>query len=232
MIVRELRQAWRRISKRPGYALLSVAVLGVGLGVMLFLFTLVNSVILQPLPYPHADRLVAVGEPGSNSVEWMDSTQYLELHGKLRSMDAMGAYVRTNLNLDSGHGAVHYDGGLLTASMMGVLGIKPLLGRGFEPADDAPGAPRVMLLGESLWRHAFGADPHIIGRAVQVNAQWVTVVGVLPASFRFPTGTATAWLPLRLVPNQHGGIDVAARLARGVRLDQARAELDAWDARL
>lgn len=232
MIVRECRQAWRRLLRRPGYALLSVAVLGVGLGVMLFLFTLVNSLILQPMGFPQAVRLVAVGEPASHGIEGMDGAQYLALHGKLRSMDAMGAYLRANLNLDSGHGAVHYDGGLLTASMMEVLGIKPLLGRGFEPADDTPGAPRVMLLGEPLWRHAFGADPHIVGRAVQVNAQWVTVVGVLPASFHFPSDTAAAWLPLRLAPNEHGEVWGAARLAPGVSLDQARAELDAWSGRL
>lgn len=232
MIVRELREAWRRLSKRPGYALLSVAVLGAGLGVMLFLFTMVNSVILQPIPFPEASRLVAVGEPTPNGIEGMDRAQYLALHGKLRSMEATGAYADTNLNLDSGHGAVHYGGGLLTASMTDVLGIKPLLGRGFEPADDAPGAPPVMLLGEPLWRHAFGADPHIVGRAVQVNAQWVTVVGVLPASFHFPSGMTAAWLPLRIVPNTHGEVWVAARLAPGVRLDQARAELDAWGDRL
>lgn len=232
MIVREIRQAWRRLTRRPGYALLSVAVLGVGLGITLFLFTVVNSVILQPMPFPQAGRLVAVGEPTSNGIGGMDRTQYLALHGKLRGMDAMGAYAGVNLNLDSGHGAVHYAGGLLTASMMDVLGIKPLLGRGFEPADDVPGAPRVMLLGEPLWRHAFGADPHIVGRAVQVNAQWVTVVGVLPASLHFPSGLAAAWLPLRFVPNEHGYVDVAGRLAPGVQLDQARAELDAWNGRL
>lgn len=232
MIVRECRQAWRRLLRRPGYTALSVAVLGVGLGLMLFLFTVVNSVILQPMPFPQAGRLVAVGEPTNSGIGGMDRAQYLTLHGKLRSMDAMGAYADTNLNLDSGHGAVHYGGGLLTASMMDVLGIKPLLGRGFEPADDAPGAPRVMLLGEPLWRHVFGADPHIVGRAVQVNAQWCTVVGVLPASFHFPSGTVAAWLPLRLAPDEHGDVAVAARLAPGVRLEQARAELDTWAGRL
>lgn len=232
MIVRELRQAWRRLARRPGYALLSVAVLGAGLGLMLFLFTVVNSVILQPMPFPQADRLVAVGAPTNNGIGEMDRAQYLTLKGKLRSMDAMGAYAGTNLNLDSGHGAVHYSGGLLTESMTDVLGIKPLLGRGFAPADDAPGAPRVMLLGEPLWRHDFGADPHIVGRAVQVNAQWYTVVGVLPASFHFPSGKVAAWLPLRLAPNEHGDVAVAARLAPGVRLDHARAELDTWAGRL
>lgn len=139
MIVRELRQAWRRLTKRPGYALLSVAVLGAGLGVMLFLFTMVNSVILQPLPLPQAGRLVAVGEPTSNGIGGMDRAQYLALHGKLRSMEAMGAYVATDLNLDSGHGAVHYTGGLLTASMMDVLGVKPRLRTGGRCAWRAAG---------------------------------------------------------------------------------------------
>jgi predicted permease len=232
MIVREFREACRRLIRRPGYALLSVAVLGVGLGVVLFLFGIINNVILQPLPFPQAGRLVAVGEPISNGIDGMDSDQYLQLHGKLRSLDLMGAYEATNVNLDNGQGASHYDGDWLTASMMKLLGVKPLLGRGFVPADDEPGAPRVVLLSEPLWRHAFGADPRVVGRAVRVNGEWATVIGVLPAAFRFQSGITEVWLPLRLVPGQHEYIDVAARLAPSVRLDQARAELDAWAGRL
>ena len=232
MIVREFREAWRRLMRRPGYALLSVAVLGVGLGVVLFLFGIINNVILQPLPFPQAGRLVAVGEPAPHGIGAMDSDQYLQLRGKLHSLDRMGAYGATNVNLDNGQGASHYDGGLLTASMMKLLGAKPLLGRGFVPDDDKPGAPRVVVLSEPLWRHAFGADPHVVGRAVRVNGEWATVVGVLPATFRFPSGITAVWLPLRLVPGQHMDIPVAARLAPSVQLDQARAELDAWAGRL
>lgn len=232
MIVRECRQAWRRLLKRPGYALLSVGVLGVGLGVLLFLFEMINDVILQPLPFPQASRVVAVGEPTPNGISEMDSDQYLQLRGKLRSMDLMGAYGNASINLDGGAGATHYVGSTLTASMMKLLGVKPLLGRGFTPADDAPDAPRVLLLDEALWRHAFAADPHIIGRAVRVNGKWATVVGVLPSGFIFPSGDTEAWMPLRLQPGEHEYIAVVARLAPSVQLDQARAELNAWAGRL
>ena len=232
VIVREFREAWRRLMRRPGYALLSVAVLGAGLGVALFLFTLVNTVILQPLPFAHAERLVAVGEPTSNGIGEMDSAQYLELGGKLRSADAMGASVSAGINLDGGGGATFYAGCKLTASMMRMLDAQPLLGRGLQPGDDVPGAPRVIVLSEAMWRHVFGADPHIVGRAVRVNGEWASVVGVLPASFRFPDGGTEAWLPLRLAPGEHGYVWVTARLAPGVQLDQARAELDAWAGRM
>jgi len=232
MIVREFREAWRRLARRPGYALLSVAVLGVGLGVVMFLFGIINNVILRPLPFPQAGRLVALGEPTPHGIGDMDSEQYLQLRGKLHSLAHMGAYGATSVNLDNGQGASHYDGGLLTASMMKLLGARPLLGRGLVPADDQPGAPRVVLLSESLWRHAFGADLPVVGRAVRVNGQWATVVGVLPAAFRFPSGITEAWLPLRLAPGRHQDVAVAARLAPSVQLEQARAELDAWADRL
>ncbi|WP_329741366.1 ADOP family duplicated permease [Dyella sp. A6] len=232
MIVRELREAWRRLVGRLGYTLLSVVVLGVGLGVLLFLFAMINDVILQPLPFPQANRLVAVGEPVFNGIGGMDSDQYLQLRGKLHSMALMGAYTGADINLDSGSGATHHTGALLTASMMKLLGIKPLLGRSLVPADDKPDAPRVVLLNEALWRHAFAADPHIIGRAVRVNGAWATVVGVLPSDVGFPSGDTEAWMPLHLESGRHGYISVAARLAPAIQLDQARAELNAWAGRL
>ncbi|HET7662952.1 MAG TPA: ABC transporter permease, partial [Rhodanobacteraceae bacterium] len=231
MIVREFRQAWRRLVRRPGYAALMVMVLGVGLGVVVFLFGAINSFVLQPLPLPHADRLVAIGEPESHGIGGMDSDQYLQLQGKLGSLDMMGAYTDVDVSLDAGAGATYYRGAHMTASMMTLFGVKPILGRGLRASDDAPGAPRVVLLGETVWRHAFGADPHIVGRSIRVDAEFATVVGVLPASFGFPSATKV-WLPLRLQVGQHRGLAVAGRLAPSVQLSQARAELDAWAARL
>ncbi|GLQ98058.1 ADOP family duplicated permease [Dyella mobilis] len=231
MIRHELRGAWRRLKRRPGYALLSVAVLGVGLGMVLFVFSLVNSLVLKPLPYPGADRLVAVGESLTNIIGDVDSDQFRILQGGLRSLDLLGAYDDAGISLDSGNGAVHYTGCQLTASMLKLLGVEPLLGRGFAAADDAPGAPAVVLLSEGVWRHAFGADPHVLGRAVRINGEWATVVGVLPASFDFPSG-AQAWLPLRLTPGAHRRIAAFGRLAPAAQLDQARAELAAWSGRL
>lgn len=232
MVVREFREAWRRLTRRPGYALLSVAVLAVGLGVALFLFTVVNSVILQPVPFPHVDRLVAIGEPTSNGIDGMDSDQYLALNGKLRGVDAMGAYTCSGFNLDDGGGATFHAGCRLTASLMKMLDAKPLLGRGLQPADDVPGAPRVIVLSEAMWRHVFAADPHIVGRTMKVDGEWASVVGVMPAGFRFYDAGTEAWLPLRLTPGEHGYVSVDARLAPGMHLEQVRAELATWAGRL
>ncbi|HEX7341240.1 MAG TPA: ADOP family duplicated permease [Rhodanobacteraceae bacterium] len=231
MILRELRQAWRRLCKRPGYALLSVAVLGVGLGAVLFVFSLVNTLVLQPLPFPQASRLVAVGEPNSSGIDHIDSDQYLKLRGKLHSVDLLGAYAAVGVSIDSGHGATYCKGSRLTASMMQLLGVEPILGRGFTPADDVPGAPRVILLSDALWQHQFGADPHIIGRSVKVNGAFARVIGVAPATFAFPT-FMQAWLPLRVQVGQHRDIHAIGRLAPGATMGQARAELHAWVGRL
>jgi predicted permease len=231
MIVREFREAWGRLARRPGYAALSVAVLGVGLGVVLFLFSLVNTMILQPLPFPQAQRLMAVGETSSNGngIWAIDSDQYLLLKGHLHGVDAVGAYVDTGFNLGHGSGATYERGTELTASMMQLLGVKPILGRGFTAADDAPGAAPVVLLGETLWRHDFQADPQILGRAVRVDDQWATVVGVLPADFGFPQDSRL-WMPLPLEQGRHRRIWEVARLAPSSSLRQARAELATWEA--
>lgn len=226
MIVREFREAWRRLTRRPGYALLSVVVLGVGLGITLFLFSVVDTMVLQPLPFPHADRLMAVGDvpDNGNGIGNIDSDQYLLLRGHLRSVDALGAYTEVGVNLDQGRGATYRNGTRFTASMMDMLGVKPILGRAFTAADDVQGAAPVVLLGETLWRHDFRADPNIVGRSVRIDGSWATVVGVLPAGFGFPQDSEL-WMPLQLGIGQHRSLSGVARLAPGVSLAQARAEL-------
>lgn len=228
MIVREFREAWRRLLKRPGYTVLSVAVLGMGLGVVLFVFSLVNTIILQPLPFPQASRLMAIGAQSSNGygINGIDSDQYLQLQGRMHSVDRLGAYVPVGFNLDRGDGANYQRGTLLTASMMELLGVKPILGRGFIASDEVPGAAPVVLLSESLWRHDFHADPHIVGHAVQVDGEAATVVGVLPADFGFPQASQV-WMPLGLKPGAHRLIMGVARLAPSANVLQARAELAA-----
>ncbi|KZC20315.1 hypothetical protein RHOFW104R3_26425 [Rhodanobacter denitrificans] len=228
MLLRELRHAWRRLARPPGYAALSVGVLGLGLGVVLFVFSLINTLILQPLPYPQAERLMAIGAQSSNGygIGDLDSDQYLLLRGRLRNVEKLGAYVDGGFNVDSGNGASYRRGSLFTASMMDLLGVKPILGRGFSAGDDAPGAAPVLLLGETLWRNDFQADPRVIGRAVRVDGAWATVIGVLPADFSFPQ-VSQLWMPLRLAEGQHRGLSGVARLRPLTDVAQARAELAA-----
>ncbi|WP_430387729.1 ADOP family duplicated permease [Dyella sp. 20L07] len=229
MILRECFGAWRRLIRRPGYAALSVSVLGIGLGVAVFLFSLVNTLILAPLPYPKVDQWVAIGraDDSGNGIGGIDSDQYLRMKDTLHQFGALGAYVPTGISLDTNGGATYYSGTLLNASMMDLLGVKPLLGRNLVPADETPGAEQVVLLSETLWRNIFASDPHIVGRAVQVDGGWATVIGVLPASFAFPD-LSQMWMPLRVIPGQHRNLaPLTALLPTTVGMTQAREELDA-----
>ncbi|MGP1667780.1 MAG: ABC transporter permease, partial [Rhodanobacter sp.] len=239
MMVRECRTAWRRLLSRPGYTVLSLGVLGVGLGVVLFLFSLIDTMMLQPLPFAEAGRLVAIGElrdgggMGDTGVGIGDinSEQYLRLRDGLRGVEQVGAYEGVGISLDRGGGATLYEGARFSASMMPLLGVQALLGRGFSDADDQPGAAQVVVLGEGLWRRSFAADPKVIGHAVRVNGEWATVIGVLPAAFGFP-GTSELWQPLRVDGTHHGDLYMVGRRAAGTSLAQARHELDALDTQL
>jgi len=214
ILIHELRDALRRLLRRPGYSLLSIVVLGVGLGLALFVYNLVHALILAPLPYPHPDRLVAFGElrqanggAGDTGVgiDELDSDQYLLLQRSLAGIDAIGAYAPVGIAVDVGGSTAVHEGARFTASMLDLLGATPLLGRGFTAQDETPGAPDVVLIGETLWRQQFGADPQIVGRPVRVDGGWATVIGVLPAAFGFP-GRSEMWRPMRLQPHQYDDI--------------------------
>lgn len=235
MLFNEARDALWRLWRRPGYSLLSMGILGVGLGLTLFVFNLVHALILTPLPYPQADRLVAIGEIRDASggvgdagvgIDGLDGAQYQLLGHALSGVERLGAYQEAGIALNAGGQATLYQGGVFSASMMDLLGVRPLLGRGFTPADETPGAPPVVLIGESLWRRAFGADAAIVGRAVRVDGGWATVIGVLPATFGFP-GNSVIWKPLVLRPGQHADLLCVARLKPGETATSLRAALDA-----
>lgn len=152
MWVRASMQSLRRLWRQPGNTLISILVLGVGLGVVGFQFNLVQKTVLQPLPFPHPDRLVAIGHAYENDlgIGTLNNGLLLELRERLDSVDAVGAYAASSLVLGGGgHTATAYElGGRLTASAMRMLGVRPLLGRAFVASDDAPGASPVVALGE------------------------------------------------------------------------------------
>lgn len=235
MLIYELRDALRRLLRRPGYSLLSIAVLGVGLGLALFVYNLVHALILSPLPYPHPDRLVAIGElrqanggAGDTGVgiDELDSDQYLLLQHSLAGVDTIGAYAPVGIAMDAGGATKVYEGARFTASMLDLLGVNPLLGRRFTARDETPGAPAVVLIGETLWRQQFGADPHIVGRSVRVDGGWASVIGVLPAAFGFP-GRSDMWQPMRLQPHQYDDIFGVARLRSDTTAASLRAAIAA-----
>ncbi len=213
MIVHELKNAWRRLSARPGYTALSISVLGLGLGAMLFLLGAVNGLILEPLPFPEGDRLVAIGEMsgGNNGVGGLDSEDYAVLRDKLRGVESVGAVAQATINLSRASGPKRYEGALLTHDILPMLGVQPMLGRSFTAQDDMPGTAPTVLLSNAVWRDDFGADPAVIGETLRVNGQAGTVIGVMPDNFGFPY-REQVWIPRRLVAGDDFDAQIIAKL--------------------
>ncbi|WP_052688156.1 ABC transporter permease [Xanthomonas sp. MUS 060] len=219
--------AARRLLQRPGHSLLAVAVLGVGLGTVLFLFGLVNGLVLKPMPFPDPDRLVAIGYKTENDVgiEVMGNDDYEQIRNSLKSIEATGIYHVQAADIVVGGVAKRYNGCLLSGQMLAFLGTTPLSGRRLGKSDERPGAPLVALISESLWRNDFAAAKDIIGRNVQINGEAATIVGVMPKGFAFPA-IADVWLPTRFPPGTSTDVNVVGKLKPGVALGQARADLE------
>lgn len=235
MIHLELRNALRRLRQRPGYTALSLLVLSLGLGAMLFTLDAVNSMVLKPLPFPQAERLVTVGHARASS-GWLgslSSKDFLRLRDELRGIDRMGSYALTTANVSVGGSALpmRYDGVQFDLAMFELLGVQPTLGRAFSAEDDRPGAATVVLISDRVWRTDFAADPGVLGRQIQLNGQPATIVGVMPAGFHFPM-VGQLWLPRRMSVDDPWSVEVVARLAPGVSLAQFRAETEALATRL
>ncbi len=228
MLMHEIRNAGRRLSARPGYSLLSVSVLGLGLGAMLFLLSAVNGLVLEPMPFPHAERLVSFGalREGDIGVGGMNNDDHVRLARELHSYEAIGTYDEMTVNISLGDaGPRRYSGVFLSHEMTGLLGMQPLLGRPFNAADDVPGNDPVILISHHVWRDDFAADPAVIGRSYRINGRTGTIVGVMPPEFRFPF-RQEVWLARRAFEGSDFGAQTVARLRPEVTLAQARAELE------
>lgn len=230
----DLKTAARRLLARPAQSLLAIGILALGLGATMFLFGAINGMVLSPLPFPHAERLVSLGYergPGRNMGSF-DADEWLALQPALSGFDAIAidGDIAT-VNLSHEQRATRYDGAFIGASLLPLLGVEPMLGRGFSADDDAPGAPLAVLIGERVWRNDFKADPTVIGRTLRANGENATIVGVLPASFGFPR-QQEVWLPRRLAAGDGLPVNVIARLAPGTSAEQAVQALAALEPRL
>jgi putative ABC transport system permease protein len=229
-LLQDLRYGVRMLSKKPGFSAIAVLTLALGIGATTAIFTVVNAVVLRPLPYPDADRLVAVGQqfkgdPPENAGEpkflfWREHSELFEAMASYSGFGGAGG------NLSGGSEAEYVSGVRASADLFRVLGVYPALGRAFTDAEDSPGGDKVAILSDGLWRRRFGADKELIGRSVLLNDQPVTVVGVMPPQFRLGAG-ADLFVPMRARPtaNYDPNATVVGRLKPGVTLQQADAEL-------
>jgi predicted permease len=240
-MLQDLAHAVRSLRKRPVFTTAAIVTLTVGIGANLTVFSIVNAMLLRPLPFgDRSDRIVTLHSTHRLQAEdwgWGESeVSYRDLED-LRasgSFDGLAGYLPRNFTLTGEDSADRVQGGSVTPDLFSVLGVAPLLGRSFLPEEAAPpGLESVIILTHGLWRRRYGADPNIIGRDIVVNDRARTVVGVMPPNFKFPERDEL-YLPLRWdeSPRAARNVNVVGALKEGVTIEQAQAEVDAIAERL
>jgi putative ABC transport system permease protein len=234
----DLRIAARGLLRQPGFTAISVATLALGLGGSAAVFTLLDRVVLDPLPYPESNRLVKLTNqvPGvSAEAEWQMSTaQYVYFSERARSFESIALHYGFGATIETPEGPQRARGWSVTPSIFPLLGARAHLGRGMTQQDGTPGAPRVVVLSYGFWRSQFGGDPDVIGRTLSINGNPYEVVGVLESRVRIPGAPPGSpgdlWVPLQIDPEGFFGnnhvFPMVARLAPQVTPAAAEAELE------
>lgn len=230
-IAADLRIALRQLRRNPALALVAIAVLAFGLGVNTAVFSVLYKVVLKPLPYPHPDQLVAVhdsfprlglGRMGPSAVDYLDLREHSGLFSE------SGVYYMLDLTRTGIDRAEKINAVAMTSSLFRTLGVQPIMGRLFNSEEEQFHGPHAVILAESYWRSAFGADPEILHGSLKLDGETYPVVGVMPASFLFPTLPTQMWVPVpahldRTAPGAASThyLRMFARLAPGIAFDQA-----------
>jgi putative ABC transport system permease protein len=231
----ELRFAARRLRRAPIFSGAVILVLALGIGTTTAVFSLVNSILLEPLPYPESDRLTrlthTVSNAGRAAVDLSDAMVML-YQSQARAFDGVAAWRFDDGDLGASEAdqtAIRVRGARVTASFFDVLGVRPALGRGFAPGEDRPGAGRVVVLSHRIWQERLHGNPDAIGRQIVVNDVPRTIVGIMPPRFAYPARHVELWLPLALDPahTRPATLNLAGigRLRRNVSTEAARADL-------
>ena len=231
----QLRLFFRRVLASPGFTLLSLLTLAIGVGANVAIFAIVNAVLLRPLPVPDSERLVILrhAAPGLAQLDELPMSDALHFlyADESRTLESVAAYRDEQVSFTGPQNPQRVEASSVTASFFEVLRTPPRLGRSFTPEEDRPGAAPVIVLSDGLWRSRFGAEPGVVGRVVDLDGESVEVVGVMPPGFSFSQQEIDLWRPLRLdrenVQLGAFGINGVARIAAGSTLGQVRAELEA-----
>jgi len=233
----DVRYALRTLRRQPGFAAVVVLTLGLGIGVNTATFSIVNAALIRPLGFAEPERLVALHEQLGEDAPF-SPPDFLDLEREQHSFEGVAAFVNVSLELSGGGEPVRIDGAKVTANLFPLLGTSPLVGRGFSPDEDRPGAD-VAVLSWGLWQTRYGGDRSIVGRTVTLERRAFTVIGVMPAGFAFPrrgprwnNEPASIWVPMAFTEDQRQARgsefrhSVIGRLREGVSISEARAELD------
>ena len=234
-LFRDLRFALRTLGKSPGFTAVAVLTLALGIGANTAIFSAVYAVLLKALPYPRADRLVMVYEnvrlPNyQNDRNEVSPGNFSEWTKQNTVFENVACYRNRSFNLIGAGEPVRVEGELVAANFFTALQIHPALGREFVAGEDRPGASRVVVMSDGLWRSHFGRDPQILGKKLLLDGEGYEVVGVAPAGFHFPDSDDELWVPLVMTPAERENrgshfLEVFARLRPGATLEQGQAEM-------
>jgi putative ABC transport system permease protein len=236
-IWQDVRYGLRMLAKNPGFTVIAVLTLALGIGANTVIFSIVNSLLLRPLPYPKAEELVVVWETGKTFGPMSISyPNYEDWRAQAKAVD-IAIFRRQSFTLTGEGEPERLRGSLASASLFDVVEVPPQLGRSFRADEDRPGGDRVAILSHGLWERRFGSDEGVLGRKLTLNGVLHTVIGVMPARFSYPSNT-DAWVPIGPYSDDpawrergnHPGIYGVGRLKRS--LEEARAEIEAIAVRL
>jgi len=238
-LLQDLRYGLRVMAKNPGFAIVAVLTLALGIGANAAIFSLVDAIILRPLPYPHPDRLVGLGQwrnqRGEGYIQTGVSAPNLADIAKAGVFQYVAYYRWAGLNITEGDRPESVDAIKASAEVLPMFGVPPLLGRFFLPEETQPGRDQVAVIGYRLWQMRYGSDPSILGKIITLNQQRYTIVGVMPASFRFTWDQEMdVFVPLVLTPEERSeagratsrDLQTQARLKTGVGIAQAQAAMN------
>ena len=232
MIFRDLRFALRALARSPVFSGVSVLMLGVGIGLAIFMFGAINVYALRPLPFPEPDRLVHVCYTDSKTLQrnlFMPQIDWLDLRERQTSIESLAAYTIGTMNLGGVDGpAERLSGAWISSDAFATLGVQPQLGRNFSPTDAQAGAAPVALIGERVWQLRFNADPAVVGRSIRINGTPTMIIGVMPARFAFPVAESI-WMPIstdRAIAASDQALVLGGfgRLREGTSITQARSD--------
>ena len=230
----DLRYATRSLRLNPGYAMIVLATLALGIGANAAIFSVADAVMLRPFPYPGMDRIVVLNESTRSgqqmSVAW---PTFQDWRAQNQSFDHLGVYRNAVANLTGGQQPERLNAAVVSSGVFGAMGVPPLLGRVFGDSEDAAGAARVAIISARLWRSRFAADPTVVGRTILLNNEPHVIIGIMPPGMRFPSRLTDVWLPigpviptLPLSRGTHPGLFAVGRLKAGVSFERAAADMD------
>ncbi|HXU38418.1 MAG TPA: ABC transporter permease [Blastocatellia bacterium] len=228
----DLRYGARSLRKNPAFTAIAVITLALGIGGNAAIFSVVNGVLLRPLPYPEPDRLMMVCglslQPGQEKSPLCEA-DFLDWKARNQVFESIAGFSSNRFNYTGGETPERINGAWVTADFFSTIGVQPTLGRAFLPGEDLPATPQTVVISDGFWRRYLGSNPDAIGQQITLNARPFTIIGVMPSGFLFPDKDTELWAAERLAPTRRGPYYMwgLGRLNRGATIEAAQTEMDA-----